>query len=245
MAIPEASDLSPAMEQLLVRRLAGQKADSAGTEPTETDVLARAQQLRREFMQMYMQYEFGIAEVSTKVDILRKEFERSQSYSPIEHVRSRLKSPESLFGKLQSRGIDLSVEAIRAEIFDIAGIRISCSFVSDVYWIAEMLSKQADLRVVQTKDYIAHPKANGYRSLHLILEVPVFLSDRTAHVPVELQIRTIAMDFWASMEHKLNYKYSSDLPAHLAREIEDAARVAADLDERMSRLRDEIRPDRD
>ncbi|MEG3614028.1 GTP pyrophosphokinase family protein [Isoptericola haloaureus] len=205
-------------------------------------LLARFRELRTEFQRLRLIYQFGIEEVSTKVNILRQEFESTYDYSPIEHVRSRLKAPDSILTKAVRQGTDLTVPAIRSEIRDIAGIRITCSFVSDVYWIAEMLSTQADLRLMATKDYIAAPKPNGYRSLHLIVEVPVFLSDHVEHVPVELQVRTIAMDFWASMEHKLHYKYNAELPADLAAEIDDAARVAAELDARMGRLRDEVRP---
>ena len=198
-------------------------------------------ELREEFARFRMCYEFAIEAIYTKVDILRREFETVHSYSPIEHVRSRLKSPDSLVNKVLRYGCDLTVPAVRARVRDIAGIRITCSFVSDVYWIASMLTKQPDVTLVQTKDYIAHPKENGYRSLHLIVQVPVYLSDRTEDVFVEIQIRTIAMDFWASVEHKLFYKYDRDLPPHLKAELDDAARVAADLDQRMGRLRDEIR----
>ncbi len=204
--------------------------------------MAGLRALRDDFARLHMHYQAGIQEVLTKVDILRQEFETTNDYSPIEHVRSRLKSTESLLAKAARQGIGPEIAQIRAQIKDIAGIRITCSFVSDVYWIARMLSAQTDLTVLATKDYIARPKANGYRSLHLIVEVPVFLSTHTEQVPVELQIRTTAMDFWASMEHKLHYKYPSDMPAELAREIDDAARVAADLDERMDRLREKIRP---
>ncbi|NEC93694.1 GTP pyrophosphokinase family protein, partial [Streptomyces sp. SID12501] len=125
---------------------------------------------------------------------------------------------------------------IRERILDIAGIRITCSFVSDAYWVADMLASQPDVEVVRRKDYIAEPKANGYRSLHLIVRIPVFLSDRTEHVPVEVQIRTIAMDFWASVEHKLSYKYHGALPEDLRTELLDAAVTGAELDARMGRL---------
>ncbi|GAA1723523.1 GTP pyrophosphokinase family protein [Isoptericola hypogeus] len=206
------------------------------------ELLAQARGVRDAFTRLLLSYQCAIDEVATKVDILRRDFESAYDYSPIEHVRTRLKSPDSLLEKALRQGTDLTVPAVRAEIRDIAGIRITCSFVSDVYWIAEMLSAQPDLRLLATKDYIANPKPNGYRSLHLILDVPVFLSDRTEHVPVELQIRTIAMDFWASTEHKLAYKYRTDMPPELAAELDDAARVAADLDARMGRLRDQVRP---
>ena len=204
--------------------------------------LVQVRTLMNDLRKLFLYYEFGIDEVRTKVEILRKEFERIHEYSPIEHVRGRLKSHESVFRKALKRGCALSVESIRQEITDIAGIRITCSFVSDVYWIAEMLSKQPDVTVLEVKDYIANPKANGYRSLHLIVQVPVFLSTHTEQITVELQIRTIAMDFWASIEHKLRYKYDAEMPQELADQIAHSARVAAELDDRMGALRDEVRP---
>lgn len=204
--------------------------------------LVQIRTLMSDLRKLFLYYEFGIDEVRTKVEILRKEFERIHEYSPIEHVRGRLKSHESVFKKALNRGCALSVDSIRAEITDIAGIRITCSFVSDVYWMAEMLSKQPDVTVLEVKDYIANPKPNGYRSLHLIVQVPVFLSTHTEQITVELQIRTIAMDFWASIEHKLRYKYDSDMPQELADQIADTARVATELDARMGALRDEVRP---
>lgn len=209
------------------------------------DPQALAEQLRQvfeEFTELRMHYQFGIDEVLTKVEILRKEFEQMHDYSPIEHVRTRLKSVESLVEKALRTEGEMTVRAIRERIHDIAGIRITCSFVSDAYWVAEMLAAQGDLEVLTVKDYIASPKANGYRSLHLIVRVPVYLSTHVEQVPVELQIRTIAMDFWASVEHKLSYKYERNLPPELREELDDAARVADDLDARMERLRGEIRP---
>ncbi|WP_193105395.1 GTP pyrophosphokinase family protein [Brachybacterium sp. FME24] len=208
---------------------------------------AQLKQVHQEFTRLRMHYQFGIDEVETKVNILRQEFEQIHDYSPIEHVRSRLKSTESLIEKAVRTGGDMTIPAIRTRVHDIAGVRITCSFVSDVYWIADMLRRQPDLEVLTVKDYIASPKRNGYRSLHLIVQVPVFLSEHTEYVPVELQLRTIAMDFWASTEHKLSYKYRKNLPPRLREELDDAARVAADLDSRMERMRTEIRPmpDRD
>ncbi len=211
-----------------------------GADPEE--LTARMRQVHQELTTLRMHYQFGIDEVRTKVDILRREFELIHDYSPIEHVRARLKSTESLIEKAVRTGGDMTVPAIRERVRDIAGIRITCSFVSDVYWIADMLSRQRDLEVLTVKDYIAAPKPNGYRSLHLIVQVPVYLSTHTELVPVELQLRTIAMDFWASTEHKLSYKYRRNLPAPLRGELDDAARAAAELDARMERLRDEIRP---
>jgi putative GTP pyrophosphokinase len=233
------------IERELVARIRAEHGDlplPAGLADGGGEMLSRWRALRDEFLHLQLLYRFGIQEMSTKIDILRQEFESVYDYSPIEHVRTRLKSPDSLFAKAVRQGTDLTVAAIRAEVRDIAGIRITCSFVSDVYWIAEMLATQEDLTVLATKDYVAAPKKSGYRSLHLIVEVPIFLSRTVERVPVELQIRTIAMDFWASIEHKLHYKYSADMPPHLAAEIEDAGRLAADLDARMGRLRDEVRP---
>ena len=212
----------------------------ADTDPEE--LAAGLRRVHAELTTLQMHYQFGIDEVRTKVDILRREFELMHEYSPIEHVRTRLKSTESLIDKAVRTGGEMTIPAIRARVMDIAGIRITCSFFSDVYWIADMLARQRDLEVLTVKDYIASPKPNGYRSLHVIVQVPVYLSEHTELVPVELQLRTIAMDFWASTEHKLNYKYHRNLPSRLQGELDDAARVAADLDERMERLRAEIRP---
>lgn len=209
---------------------------------TDTGELKYPVHFREHIEKLRELYEFGIAEVLTKVTILRREFERNHDYSPIEHVRQRIKSVDAILEKVERTGCDPSIEAVRAHIQDIAGIRITAPFVSDLYWVADMLARQPDLTVREVKDYVAKPKPNGYRSLHLILEVPVFLSDRTENVTVELQVRTMAMDFWASVEHKLKYKYHRDMPAHLAAELTEAAAVAASLDERMGRLRDEVRP---
>lgn len=197
-------------------------------------------EVARELARFRMRYKFAIDEVSTKIAILREEFEHTHDHSPIEHVRTRLKSPDSLLAKARKIGCPLTLEALEAQIRDIAGIRVVCPFVSDVYWIMEMLGSQSDVDVVEVEDYIADPKANGYRSLHLIIKVPVYLSDRAVDVPVELQIRTIAMDFWASVEHSIYYKYDGTVPTTLRDELGAAARTAADLDATMARLRSEV-----
>lgn len=211
-----------------------------GTVLETDDVLGALRALQQEFVRFRLYYKFGIDEVLTKISILREEFEQAHDYSPIEHVRHRLKSMESLMQKVIRTGTDLSIPAIRNSIHDIAGIRITCSFVSDAYWVRDMLAQQPDLEVITTKDYIANPKPNGYRSLHMIVRVPVFLSDRTEHVDVEIQLRTIAMDFWASTEHKLYYKFGREVPAHLLAQLTETAQMAAELDDRMARLRTEI-----
>ncbi len=200
-------------------------------------VAAQLRELQREFTRFRLRYKFAIDELTTKISILREEFEQTHDHNPIEHVRSRLKSPESIFAKAARIGCTSSIAEIQQEVHDIAGDRLTCAFESDVYWIADMLTGQSDVTVVEVEDYIAHPKPNGYRSLHLIVEVPVFLSDHTEQVEVEVQIRTIAMDFWASVEHKIYYKYDGEVPPGLLDELRAAAVSAHDLDEQMARLR--------
>jgi putative GTP pyrophosphokinase len=207
----------------------------------EEATAARLRDLQREFTRFRLRYKFAIDELTTKIAILREEFEQTHDHNPIEHVRSRLKSPESIFSKATRIGCPLSLPEIQARIHDIAGVRLTCAFESDVYWIADMLTSQSDVTVVQVEDYVANPKPNGYRSLHLIVEVPVYLSDRTEQVEVELQIRTIAMDFWASVEHKIYYKYDGEVPPGLLDELRVAAATAHDLDARMARLRAEMK----
>ena len=197
-------------------------------------------ELRTEFSRFMMLYQFGISELMTKVNILKDEFTHINQYSPIEHVTSRVKSPDSILPKAQRLNVPLTIDDISKNIFDIAGVRITCSFISDTYRIAEMLTSQTDLRVIEREDYIADPKPNGYKSLHLIVEVPVFMSDRVRHVPIELQIRTIAMDFWASLEHKIYYKYNREVPVELLDELTEAAAAAHRLDVKMERLNDEF-----
>ncbi len=222
----------------VVRRRASELV-TEGTDPGR--VVGRVRDAQREMARFRMVYEFGIEEMLTKIRVLRSEFRQTHDHNPIEHVTSRLKSMDSILDKTLRYGCASDLATIRERVRDIAGIRITCSFESDAYWVADMLTRQPDVEVVQRKDYIARPKPNGYRSLHLIVRIPVFLSDRTEHVFVEVQIRTIAMDFWASVEHKLSYKYRDALPEHLRAELLDAAATAAELDARMGRLRDEVR----
>ena len=198
-------------------------------------------ELRDELQRFMMEYRFGLQEVETKIGILREEFLLTHDYNPIEHVSSRVKSPDSLVEKVQRKGIEADFGSIRRNITDIAGVRITCSFVADVYRLFDLLTAQDDVRVIQVKDYIAAPKPNGYKSLHVILEVPVFLSTGRIEVPVEVQFRTIAMDFWASLEHKIYYKYATRVPDELLASLKDAADSAAELDERMERLHREIK----
>ncbi|WP_071606479.1 GTP pyrophosphokinase [Luteipulveratus halotolerans] len=204
-------------------------------------LLGEFRELRDEFTRFMLCYQFGIDEVTTKIKILQQEFTHIHSYNPIEHVSSRLKTPEGVLAKAQRRGVSPDLESVRAEITDIAGVRVTCAFVSDVYRVFDLLTGQEDVRLMITKDYIAEPKANGYRSLHAIVEVPVFLSDQTVLVPVEVQFRTIAMDFWASLEHKIYYKYDRQVPSELLEGLHEAATTASQLDADMERLHHEIR----
>ncbi|MEC2071026.1 GTP pyrophosphokinase [Alkalihalophilus marmarensis] len=196
--------------------------------------------VKQELTRFMMMYKFALDEMNTKINILQEEFQYIHSYNPIEHTKSRLKSPESIFKKLRRKGLPLSLVSVKDQIQDIAGIRISCSFISDIYIISEMLQKQKDITVIECKDYIKKAKPNGYQSLHLILEVPVFMSDREESVKVEVQIRTVAMDFWASLEHKIYYKYEKAVPAHLLKELKEAADAAAELDQKMERIHQEV-----
>ncbi len=192
-------------------------------------------------MQQFMLgYEFGLREVETKLSILRDEFAHLHDYNPIEHVSSRVKSVDSVIAKVARRGLEPRLEVVREHIHDIAGIRVTCSFTKDAYRLFDLLTEQADVSVRLVKDYIAEPKPNGYKSLHAIVEVPVFLSTGTVTVPVEVQFRTIAMDFWASLEHKLHYKYDGQVPGELIAELKDAADTAAALDAQMERLHHEL-----
>ena len=204
-----------------------------------TDPAARAR-LMDDIMRFLLSYRFGIEEMMTKVNILKDEFQYIHAYNPIEHVSSRMKSPEGIVKKALRKGCPLTTDDIRAQIFDIAGIRVTCSFLSDIYTVRDMITGQSDVTVLQVKDYIANPKPNGYQSLHLIVAVPVFLSDRVENVTVEIQIRTIAMDFWASLEHKIFYKYDGAVPQTLLDELTDAADVANRLDRKMERLHTEV-----
>ncbi|MGN6426553.1 GTP pyrophosphokinase family protein [uncultured Leifsonia sp.] len=205
--------------------------------------LSEVQAFRDDFARFIMPYKFGIDEVSTKVSILREEFAELHDYNPIEHIASRLKSAESIEQKVIRKNCEPSFEAIKDAITDIAGVRIICSFVSDVYRVFQLLTAQEDINVLRVKDYIAHPKPNGYKSLHVIVEVPVFLSDGPVRVPVEVQLRTVAMDFWASLEHKIYYKYEGEVPAEILRDLTAAAGTAAQLDVKMEDIHRQVRGD--
>ena len=195
-----------------------------------------------QLQQIMLLYEAGIREIKTKLDILSDESNISGKPSPIDSIKSRIKSPRSIIKKLKRRGFPISLQSMMDNLNDIGGIRVICPFIQDIYTVADMLMRQSDLTLIEKKDYIANPKPNGYRSLHLILEVPIFLSETTKPVRIELQLRTIAMDFWASLEHKLRYK--KDIPEDQAQQLQEellaCATQSAQLDERMQEIRNQL-----
>lgn len=185
-------------------------------------------------------YSAALKQINTKLEILNDEFQHVHRYNPIEHIKSRMKTSESIVKKLKRYGYESTIENMVKYINDIAGIRVICSFTSDIYRIADIIGNQNDIKVISVKDYIKHPKASGYKSYHMLVTVPVFLSDRIVEVKVEIQIRTVAMDFWASLEHKINYKFEGNAPQHIKTELVECARMVSDLDARMLSLNEEI-----
>ena len=185
-------------------------------------------------------YSAALRQMETKMQILNDEFQHVHQYNPIEHIKARIKTPESIVKKLKRYGQESTIDNMVKYINDIAGIRIICSFTSDIYRIADMIRDQRDIKVIAVKDYITYPKASGYKSYHMIVSIPVYLSDRTVDTKVEVQIRTVAMDFWASLEHKIHYKFEGDAPESIKNELVECARMVSDLDARMLSLNEEI-----
>lgn len=196
-----------------------------------------------ENMQALMaQYRCAIMEVETKFKVLNEQFSLQHDRNPIETIKTRLKSPESIMEKMRRKNLEFSIESIEKNLFDVAGVRVICPFVDDIYMLSECLLRQDDIKLVRKKDYIESPKPNGYRSLHLIVEVPIFLQNEKKPMKVEVQLRTIAMDFWASLEHQLRYKkeLSEDLLEELAFELKECASISASLDYRMEVIKNRI-----
>jgi putative GTP pyrophosphokinase len=195
-----------------------------------------------QYKEMQMLYSCALKEIQTKFEILDTEFKLEYNRDPIASVSTRLKRTESVMDKLERKGLPFTLAAIEEHIHDMAGIRVICSYIDDIYLIAEALLRQDDITLVAKKDYIEHPKDNGYRSLHLIVEVPVFLTNHKKLMKVEVQIRTIAMDFWASLEHKIRYK--QNLPEEMAEalydELLECAILSTDLDKRMQNIRNQL-----
>ena len=186
-------------------------------------------------------YDSALKEINTKIEILNNEFVHIYNYNPIEHIKSRLKTPDSIVKKLKRYGFEVTIDNMVEKLSDIAGIRIICSFTSDIYQIAEMITKQSDVTVLYVKDYIKNPKPNGYKSYHMVVTIPIYLTDGPVDTKVEIQIRTIAMDFWASLDHQLKYKKSFvDLNGEISGELKQCADVIAQTDNKMLEIRKRI-----
>lgn len=194
-----------------------------------------------EWSHMLLLYDSAIKEISTKIEILNNEFKISHQYNPIEHISSRLKSMDSIARKLRKRNIELNVNNVMTYVNDVAGIRIICSFTSDIYRIAEAIQRQNDIEIIKIKDYIKNPKENGYTSYHMIVTIPIFLSDRVVKTKVEIQIRTIAMDFWASLEHKIYYKFEGNAPHGIRAELKECADIVTFLDKKMFAINEYVK----
>ena len=194
----------------------------------------------KKFVEMQQLYNAAIKEIYTKLEILNEEFQVKYDYNPIHHIETRLKSAKSILGKLEKKNLPLSFESIKENILDIAGIRVICNYIDDIYKIEDFLARQDDVKIIRVRDYIKDPKENGYRSLHIILQIPIYLYDRTELMPVEIQIRTIAMDFWASLEHHMKYKSQNDVPLYLKDRLTNCSEVITKLDEEMQLIHKEV-----
>ena len=185
-------------------------------------------------------YEWGQKLIMTKIQVIFDSLRYFQNNSPIEHIKTRIKSPSNIANKLKNLNMEITAENARKALMDIAGIRIICSYTKDIYYLVNILKSIPDIQVLTEKDYVSHPKKSGYRSYHVIAEVPVFYSGETEIVPVEIQLRTASMDFWATLEHKVRYKYKEHIPKHLSDELSICAEKIAELDERMFLIHDII-----
>ena len=189
---------------------------------------------------MMLKYDCALSEVRTKLDVLNKELSLRNNRNPFESIKMRLKTPVSIYQKLAGKGVDFTIENINENLSDIAGIRVICSFVDDIYMLADCLANQDDITVIQKKDYIESPKESGYRSLHLIIEVPIFLTQEKEYMKVEVQFRTIAMDFWASLEHQMKYKKNIENQDVISDDLKFSADLINQLDLRMQQIREKI-----
>ena len=186
-------------------------------------------------------YQSALIQMRSRIDVLNNELSQVYSYNPIEYVKTRLKTPESIMQKLRKQGHSFNVNDLIEYIHDIAGIRITCSFFSEIYFVADMIARQDNLEVISIKDYISNPKKSGYMSYHMLLSIPVALADAVIPTKVELQIRTMAMDFWASLEHKMYYKYEGNAPDYFERELQECASIISRLDTKMMSLNEAMK----
>ena len=206
------------------------------------DTIKAFRQTFEESRRIMTYYSCALLEVETKFKVLNQQFSLEQEHNPIETIKTRLKSVESIIDKLQRKNLPLDIDVVEKYIYDVAGIRIICPFINDIYCLADCLLQQDDVKLIERKDYIENPKPNGYRSLHLIVETPIFLQNEKKMMKVEVQLRTIAMDFWASLEHRMRYKknLSAQLSDMLSEELKDCAEKSASLDLRMGKVKDVI-----
>lgn len=203
---------------------------------SNNEIKERLQTYTAPYRELMSYYRCAMMEVSTKFNVLDEELSLQYDRNPIEAIKTRLKSPESIMDKLSRRGLPFSAESIEQNLNDISGVRVICAYISDIYMLRDALLRQDDIVLVQEKDYIKNPKTNGYRSLHLIVETPIFLHDQKKQMRVEVQFRTMAMDWWASVEHKLRYKKPA-APEEVNSELKECAEISADLDKRLEKLR--------
>lgn len=203
---------------------------------SNSEIKERLQTYAAPYRELMSYYRCAMMEVSTKFNVLDEELSLQYDRNPIEAIKTRLKSPDSIMDKLSRRGLPFSAESIEHNLNDIAGIRVICAYISDIYMLRDALLRQDDIVLLQEKDYIKNPKPNGYRSLHLIVETPIFLHDQKKQMRVEVQFRTMAMDWWASVEHKLRYKKPA-APEEVNSELKECAEISADLDKRLEKLR--------
>ena len=194
----------------------------------------------QKFREMIGWYGCAIREVRTKLEVLNDEFQNNTERNPIDNIKSRIKSPMSIYEKMDRRGLPITLDSIMSELHDVAGVRVICPFIDDIYTVAEMLIEQDDISLIQYKDYIANPKPNGYRSLHLVVEVPIFLSTGKRMVKVEVQIRTIAMNFWASLEHQIHYKKFKEDNVEVVEQLTKCANVIYETDVKMQQIREQL-----
>ena len=220
----ESNEKTLSLERALMERL------------SKSEITTWLKNYPKPYQELMAYYRCALMEVETKFNVLNEELSLVYDRNPIETIKSRIKSPESIIDKVMRKGIPLTVDSIEKNISDIAGIRVICAFPNDIYMLSEALLRQDDVRLITRKDYIRQPKDNGYRSLHLIIETPIFLHNQTRLMKVEVQLRTISMDWWASLEHKIRYKKNLADDARVARELQECAEMGAELDRRMEKI---------
>ena len=206
----------------------------------EVEKILKSREQLEDFQVLMMKYDCALSAVRTKLDVLNKELSLRNKRNPFESIQMRIKTPDSIYKKLLGKGVDITIDNINSNLSDVAGIRVICSFVDDIYMLADCLAGQDDIRVLQKKDYIRKPKSSGYRSLHLIIEVPIYLTEEKEYMKVEVQFRTIAMDFWASLEHKMKYKKDIENAEVISEDLKFSADLINQIDMRMQQIREKI-----